>query len=125
MITGANGFVAELTKLGYDVTDRGGGRISFPYEILLGPRAGESVTLGLNVPADFPLSCPSGPFLRPRLLPINPDASAGHPLGAVHLASDLGEDWEYLSRPYPDWHLSTRTARVYMAHIANLFSTIP
>ncbi|MHB8672609.1 MAG: hypothetical protein ACYDAK_02910 [Candidatus Limnocylindrales bacterium] len=125
MIAAGIGFVAELARLGYEAIDLGDGHVTFPYEIPVGPRAGESLTIGFVVPTDFPLSCPSGPYLRPRLLPLNPDGTAGHPLGAVHPAPAFGEDWEYLSRPFPGWHQSERTARAYLAHIANLFSTIP
>jgi len=122
---GAAEFVAELKGLGYDLIELEDGRITFPYEIPVGPHAGETITLGMVAPPDFPLSCPSGPRLTPRLLQINPDGSAGHPYGAVQPAPDFGDDWEYLSRPYHGWPQSKRTAGAYMAHIANLFGSVP
>jgi hypothetical protein len=122
---GPDDFVAELAGLGYELTRYDGGRISFSYVIPTGARAGETISLGLTVPGDSPLSCPGGPVIRPRLLPLNPDASAGHPMGAVHESPEFGEEWEYLSRPYPGWHDSNRTASAYLAHIAHLFEGIP
>ncbi len=120
----ASDFVTELRALGLAVTELGDGRVTFPYEVPVGARAGEAVTLGFVVPGDYNLSCPGGPCVRPRLLPINPDGSKGHPMGAVHPAPQFGDDWEYWSRPFPGWGQSARNARAYMAHIAHLFATL-
>lgn len=117
-------FAAQLRSLGHDVVQHQDGRVTFTYEIPVGRRAGEVVSLGFVVPQDYNLSCPGGPRVQPRLLPINPDASEGHPFGAVHPAPEFGEDWEYWSRPFTNWDQSARDARAYMAHIARLFATL-
>ena len=122
---GPNDFVAELRQLGYEPTDLGDTRVSFRYAIPTGARTGQSITMGFTVPGDYPLSCPGGPVLNPRILQINPDASAGHPLGAVHQAPEFGDEWESLSRPYHGWLQSQRTAAAYLAHVAHLFEAIP
>lgn len=121
-------FITQLRAFGYDVEERSGNRVVFPYTIPIGPRLGEQVHLGFVVPTDFPLSPPSGPYVSPLLLPINPNQSVGHPVGGVHPANsfglDWGADWEYWSRPFPDWPGTDRTVRAYMAHIAHLFETL-
>ena len=122
---GPTDFATQLRSLSHAVEELSGGRVTFPYEVPLGPRAGEIVRLGFVVPGDYNLSCPGGPRVRPRLLPINPDASQGHPLGGVHPAPDFGDDWEYWSRPFLGWAQGGRDARAYMAHVAHLFATLP
>ena len=122
---GPSDFVAELRRLGHDVSELGDGRISFPYLVPVGAHAGETVCIGLTVPTDFPLTCPGGPVVSPRLLPLNPDGTIGHPFGAVHASPEFGDAWEYWSRPYPGWHASSRTAAAYLAHIAHLFESVP
>jgi|SRR5579871_5243661 len=115
-------FVAGLRELGYTVTDLGGGRISFPYTISVGKFEGEKITLGFVVNDQFPAVPPGGPHLSPPLLPIHEQNDIPHPLGGVH-KSDFGPEWQYWSRPYPEWHKSGRTVRDFMTHIQTLFQT--
>ena len=116
-------FTAQLRASGFTVTERPDGPITFPFEIPIGCRAGERVELGFQVPSDFPASPPSGPHVSPRILPIHPDQSVGHPTGGVH-ESPLGSEWEYWSRPFPGWATTDRSARAYMGHIRHLFETL-
>jgi hypothetical protein len=107
-------FLAEVRALHPDaqiVNDH----VVFGYEIPVGAKCGTSVRVGLQPPADWPLSCPPGPHLSPRL---------GHPGGNVH-ASPLGADWEYWSRPFSGWADGERTARRYMSHIRALLVQLP
>lgn len=114
-------FLNQLRALGLDIAPTGADRIAFPYVIDVGPRAGELIQLGFVVPADYNLSCPSGPHVSPRLYP---NQSGGtHPTGGVH-DSPFGPDWHYWSRPFKEWAQSTRDARAYMAHIRHLFATL-
>lgn len=108
-------FLAEVRDCYADASLTTGDLVVFSYEVPVGGRLGERIRLAVaNVP-DWPLSCPPGPHVSPRL---------GHPGGNVH-ASPLGPDWEYWSRPFPDWATSLRTFRAYMGHVRALFAAIP
>lgn len=118
-------FADQLTKMGYHVTLLSDGEITFGYEVEVGKYAGKNVTHGIVVPADFPLSPPSGPHVKPE---IHPCVSGGtHPTGGVHQSSghakNLKGEWQYWSRPYPDWSNSPKNAAAYMAFIRSLWAT--
>lgn len=110
--TGVAGFLAALAAHGYQATTQGQ-FVVFAYVVEVGSRAGEHFTIGLQVPGDWPLSPPPGPHVRPR---------TGHPHGAVS-RSDLGDDWEYWSRPAPNWS-TDRGTRAYLRHLRTLFSQL-
>lgn len=108
---GPQEFLRQLCALGYSAIMQGQYLI-LPFSVPLGTLIGQDVRLGLFATMDFPLTPPPGPHVSPRL---------GHPAGAVH-ESELGAEWEYWSRPYPEWSQSGRSAREYMAHIRELFA---
>jgi hypothetical protein len=111
-------FIDELKALGHDVQVRDN-LVSFPYVIPLGRFQGQSITLGFDVPADYPLTCPGGPHMTPRLLPMN---SAGeHPSGKILDSGPFGAGWQYWSRPFEIWGKTQKNAKEYMAHIRHLF----
>jgi hypothetical protein len=125
-------FALELRGIGYEVSESDvecGRIVRLPYDVQSGSHAGEEITLGFVVPADYNLTCPSGPFMHPLVVPLN-TSSSEPPLGAIHAADSVqpaagfGADWEYWSRPYPGWAQSDRNARAYMRHIAHLFDLI-
>lgn len=107
-------FARQLRDLGYQVTEQGDGNVRFPWEIPVGSRVGELITLGFTVPPDFPVTPPGGPCVTPALQ---------HPHGAVHPAP-FGSGWVYWSRPFPGWASTDRTVRTYMAHVRHLFGQI-
>ncbi|WP_157901111.1 hypothetical protein [Streptomyces davaonensis] len=109
---GPAGMLAGLAAAGYTVDQRGEFAV-FDYMIEVGPRAGETVKIGLALVQDWPLSPPPGPHISPCL---------GHPHGAVH-PSPLGEGWEYWSRPAANWP-TDRTVRGYLRHLRTLFSQL-
>jgi len=115
-------FAEQLKALGYDVTEDGN-KISFPFTIQIGKRRGEDITLGFVAHDDFLLNPPSGPHVRPRLLPIHPQ-DAPHPIGGVHESQPFGPEWQYWSRPIKHWSETRRNAADYMAHIHRLFETL-
>jgi hypothetical protein len=122
-------FIAQLRELGFEaieapVSQMPGQLITrFPYQIPLGSRASEEITLAFLVPQDFNLTCPSGPYMNPPVLPINHTSEP--PYGGVTDASHLfGPGWQYWSRPYIHWANGGRDARAYMRHIAHLFDLI-
>lgn len=114
-------FADQLKALGFAVAEIGGSRVSFPFTIPVGKLRGKEVTLGFEVPGDYPNTPPGGPHIRPRLLPLNPGA-AGHPERVAE--SGFGGDWEYLSRPFSGWAESPHNAKVYMSHVRGLFATL-
>lgn len=125
----AQDFIAQLRELGFDAVEAPIAQMPaqpitrLPYRIPLGSKAGEEITLAFLVPADFNLTCPSGPYIHPHVLPINHTNQPPH--GGVTDASHIfGAGWQYWSRPYSGWANSDRDARAYMRHIAHLFDLI-
>lgn len=117
-------FIHQLQALGYKVEEPQPGFISYEYEIPVGRFVGQKVTVAFQVDDSFPMNPPPGPHFKPRLLPITGGGGA-HPFGAIH-ASQLGQDWQYWSRPFTaHWNTSDRTVRTYLGHIKNLLATIP
>jgi hypothetical protein len=121
-MTSVEAFVAGLIALGYEpvVFPDKLDRVTFDYLVESGRHAGRKVRLGLVVPGDFPATCPSGPHVSPQIHAIG--QQGGHPAGAVH-ASDFGGDWQYWSRPFPDWASSKRTVAAYMSHVWRLWDS--
>jgi hypothetical protein len=118
---GPSTFAEQLRDLGFEATEHPDGRVTFPYTVPVGKYSGTKLELGFQVAGDFPINPPSGPHLKPRLLPTNPAADAGHPLGGVHESPTFGDDWQYWSRPYPEWQDGDRSVRAYLAHVRHLF----
>lgn len=112
-------FIEHLKALGYAVEVLSTDRIAFPFVPRVGTFRGQSITLGFVVNEDFPANSPGGPHIKPRLLPLKPDGE--HPGGRIHESTPFGPEWEYWSRPFPDWNKSQRTVAVYMEHIDRLF----
>jgi hypothetical protein len=113
---GAAGFLAALAATGLQVDQQIAQGVEFavfPYQIEVGDRVGEVVTVALAIQGDWPMSPPPGPHISPQL---------GHPGGAVH-PSPLGPGWEYWSRPAPNW-ATDRSGRAYLRHLRTLFSQL-
>lgn len=126
---GPAAFIEGLRQLGYDaqaLPDRPD-HIHFNYPVEVGSRSGQTVRLGLVVPADFPNIPPGGPHVSPHIQPIHTGNDRPHPTGGVHQSPDFqrlaGGEWQYWSRPCQDWGHRTRTVTAYMAHIWRLWET--
>lgn len=123
-------FCDGLRRLGYDPKTYEGHptHITFGFEIPCGSYAGRELSIGLNVPTDFPTVAPSGPHFSPIL--IADDKSGQPPRGGLHLNHDpvfkvlTGEDWQYWSRPFPNWAVLDDPVRAYLAHVKNLWALI-
>jgi hypothetical protein len=115
-------FIEQLRAIGYQPAARNGGLVAFRYVIPVGRLIGKEIDLGFAVHDDFPINPPGGLHVSPCLLPLNP-AGGAHPNYGVH-NSPFGPGWQYWSRPFPDWALTKRRVRDYMAHIRHLFDTI-
>lgn len=118
-------FVAGLTELGYTSEDRGDSRVTFTYTIKAGQFKDKTITVGIEVPADFNVTCPPGLHISPRLIPINTggaanDRSADSP--------QFGPDWQYLSRTFVDaqdgWHRTTKDVKAYLRHVKRILETL-
>jgi hypothetical protein len=128
-MSGVEDFIRQLQELRYEPTTPEPGFVALSYEIELGPLAGEMIDLGMKPTDNLTVAPPGGILVRPHLLPINTDASPGHPYGAVHPASTGGvsdPSWQYWSRPHPDWAATARTVKEYLqGHVRNLFARLP
>lgn len=113
-------FMKGLEDLGHQARQLEGNRIEFKYYVPCGRFMGQEIKLGFEIPADFPLTPPSGPHISPHLLPLNPSAP-GHPERVA--GSPFGSEWQYWSRPFPNWANTGRTVKTYMAYIRHLFNT--
>jgi hypothetical protein len=126
----AQDFIQELRALGYEVDDSPVPQLQdttvvrFSFRIPLGTSAGEDITLGFIVPPDYPMTCPSGPYMSPHVIPLN-TSTTEPPYGGISDASgNFGQGWQYWSRPYNGWAQGGRDARAYMHHIKHLFHLI-
>jgi hypothetical protein len=116
-------FISQLQALGHPVEEPATDFVSIDYEIPVGKFTGKTVTMALQLHGKFPMEPPPGPHFKPHLLPVTGGGGC-HPFGAIH-GSPLGTDWQYWSRPFKDWNRTERTVKCYLAHIRNLFATIP
>lgn len=126
--TGVAAFMQGLRELGYDpqVVPNHPAHIYFDYLVPVGKFAGMRVRLGFQVPPDFPFNGgPTGPHVSPHVLPLNQQGGA-HPSQGVHpspFSGLIGGDWQYWSRPFPDWASRKKTVATYMSHIYRLWET--
>jgi hypothetical protein len=105
---------AGLEGVGYAVTavpTEAGEFLTFAFLIPGGPRAGETIELGLQA-VDFPFTPPGGIHVRPGF---------DHPGGNNH-ASPLGHEWRYWSRPFPEgmWVTTGKSVDDVLAHVRGL-----
>jgi hypothetical protein len=120
---GKQDFINQLQAIGHNVEDLGGNRLAFTYVIPVGNKVNEEIKLGFEVADDFPINPPSGPHVYPRILPIN-TVGEPHPKGGVHESPNFGSDWEYWSRPFPNWSSTDRSVKTYMSFVRYLLETL-
>lgn len=118
---GKDAFKAGLEELGYVVEEPRPGWFAVDYTIAAGRFGGRAIKLAFDVPADFSLTPPHGPHMRPLLFPVD-QRSVEHSK-RMH-QSTLGPDWGHLSRPFPNWKNTKRTVREYMRWVKHLFETL-
>ncbi len=123
---GKEAFVEGLKQLGYEPEDRGDNRLAFRYTITAGRFKGQTVLVGIEVPADFNVTCPTGPHISPRLIPQNPSGT-GNDRAAD--SPNFGQDWQYLSRPFSDpqqlgWGRTTKDVKAYLRHVKRILETL-
>lgn len=130
MTSGVDIFEAGVRSLGH-IPERAPGapnHIVFPYTVTCGSFEGTEVRLGLHIPPDFPMTAPSGPHVFPIL--FADDGTGQVPRGGVHLNHDptfaqhFGGEWQYWSRPYPNWSGGKNPVATYMAFIKRLWDAL-
>lgn len=121
---GKEAFVQGLQELGYTTEDFGPTRVVFSYTIKEGRFKDRAIKLGIDVPADFNVTCPTGPHISPCLIPINPNGT-GNDRAAN---SPFGAEWQYLSRPFRDqqlgWNRTSRDVKAYLHHVRQILNTL-
>lgn len=121
---GKEAFTAGLKELGYAPEDLGNNRLAFAYTVAAGRFKGQVIKIGLEVPPDFNATCPTGPHVSPRLIPINTNG------GPHNRAADspFGAEWEYLSRPFVDgsqgWNRTIKDVKAYLRHIQRVLEIL-
>ena len=122
---GKEPFIEGLIELGYNPINLDGNKLSFKYKIGAGRFQNQEIAVGIDVPSDFNVTCPSGPHITPRLIPLNPSAM-GNDRAAE--SPQFGPDWEYLSRPFIDrdagWNRTTRTVKAYLHHVKRILDNL-
>ena len=120
-------FVQQLRDMGYEPVESSTNGVYFDYTIPVGQLVGKKVLLGFEVPQTFPLNCPTGPNFSEHLLPLNTNGGS-HPLNGVHISTQhspsLPANWQYWSRPFPEWNNTKRDVKSYLAHIRHLLETL-
>jgi len=127
--TGIETFIHGLTELEYSPMTLPGkpDHVVIDYVVPCGKFVNKKVRLGFIVPVDFPVTTPSGPHVSPYIHPIM--SGGQHPTGGIHVThskefqESTGEDWQYWSRPVPDWASRQKTVISYMSHIWRLWDT--
>ena len=126
MLVGAALFAEQLRQDGIDVVELPDDHIKIPsYRVEVGKYEGLEVDIGIVVPADFPLSPPSGPHVHKLIHENRPDGP--HPAGHIHPSSKhskhFGSGWQYWSRPHPNWTSGAKNSVRYIEHVRALWET--
>jgi hypothetical protein len=121
---GKDAFKGGLSQLGYNPEDKGDNKVVFGYTIGAGRFKDTIITVGIEVPSDFNVTCPTGPHILPQLIPMNTNAP-GNDRAAD---SPFGEEWQYLSRPFVDqqegWNRTTKDVKAYLRHVKRILETL-
>ena len=83
---GYQDFLNGLKELGFDVQEHGGNRVTFRYAVEVGKFAGKEITVGYDVPGDFPANPPEANHAV-----LHPEA---------HFQSGPRPDFDPLRRPW-------------------------
>lgn len=121
---GKDAFIHGLQELGYTVENLDANRIAFQYAIKDGRFKDRAIKVGIEVPTDFNVTCPTGPHISPGLIPINPNG-AGNDRATN---SPFGAEWQYLSRPFRDqqqgWNRTSRDVKAYLHHVRQILDAL-
>ncbi len=110
----------QLNSLGVTTTRLGNGFLAFQFKIPHGRFRNKTVEIALQVPPTFPDIPPSGPYIKPHLLP-NTGGGGTHPFGGIHERSEPTTEFQYWSRPCNGWDQTDKDMKVYLAFLRTLF----
>jgi len=116
--------IEQLSELGYEVTsypdspNYPGGFLGIKWTVPVGRFRGQEIEVALNAP-QFPMAPPSGPYIKPHLLPIKGGNQL--PFDGVHERNVPTNDFQYWSRPYQDWATTDQHIRTYLSFLKTLF----
>lgn len=113
----------QLSELGYEVISYPdhpqypGGFIAIKFMVPVGRFRGQEIEVAFNA-SQFPLVPPSGPYIKPYLLPIK----GGNvlPFDGIHERQVPTGEFQYWSRPYHDWASTGQNMRTYLAFLKTL-----
>jgi hypothetical protein len=109
----------QLKAMGYTpVKYTTGDFISFLYKVPHGQFKGQEIEVALQAP-QFPDIPPSGPYIKPLLLPFKGDGNQ-HPYDGVHDRKIPTPEFQYWSRPFPGWDETEKTMEVYLSFLRRL-----
>ena len=119
MEIGIEVMVSQLKELGYSPKTTETQFVIFEFVVPLGRFRGMEIEIALQAP-QFPLVPPSGPYIKPHLMPIS-GSGGQHPTGGIHRWNKPTPDFQYWSRPFNNWNNSQKNMRDYIAFIRRLF----
>ncbi|HMI02498.1 MAG TPA: hypothetical protein VK541_08460 [Pedobacter sp.] len=114
----------QLEKLGYQVITYSSPNgkvldfIGFLFRIPLGRFKGQEIEVAINAP-QFPVIPPSGPHIKPHILPIT-GGGGSHPFGGIHAREQPSGEFQYWSRPFSDWENTDKNMKTYLAFLRTL-----
>jgi len=109
----------QLEDLGYATEIIDNLFVTIKMSIKHGRFKGTVVDIALEAP-NFPLNPPSGPYIKPHIMPIT-GGGGSHPTGGIHDMKKPTPEWQYWSRPFKNWNSSEKTAKEYLAFLRTLF----
>jgi len=116
---------SQLAELGYqptvplDVNGNPTDFVAFKFTIPHGRFRGQEVEIALTAP-QFPSIPPSGPYIRPHLMPITGGGGL-HPTGGVHQYNMPTPEFQYWSRPCASWSEAEKNVKSYISFLRTLF----
>jgi len=118
MIIGNQEILNQLRSKGFNAWMHTNNFVCFKYKIPLGRFKGQEIEIALQAP-QFPNLPPSGPYIKPHLLPIKVDGDK-HPFDRIHDWKKPTADFQYWSRPFRGW-TSGMNIDDYVAFLRTLF----
>lgn len=109
----------QLCELGYSASVVDNRFVMFKFCVPTGRFKDAVIEIALEAP-QFPLNPPSGPYIKPHLMPIN-GGGGEHPNAGIHQRNLPTSEFQYWSRPFINWNNSEKTAKEYIAFIRTLF----
>lgn len=118
MTIGNQEILNQLLDKGFNAWMHTNNFVCFKYKIPHGRFKGQEIEIALQAP-QFPNLPPSGPYIKPHLLPIS-GGGGSHPFGGIHDRKKPTADFQYWSRPFRGW-TSGMSISDYLGFLNTLF----